>query len=142
MGRSRGGLTTKIHLATNAFGKAKRIILSAGHHSDYRYALALTEGLSPRILIADKGYDGDDLIKQWKQKGTEQIIIPSRSNRKRIRALDKELYKTRNIIERYFNKLKNYRRVATRYDKSAQNFLSFVLIAATLINTKITVNTT
>jgi transposase len=80
-------------------------------------------------LIADKGYDSDAIREVLHRAGIEPVI-PSRRNRKLPAAFDRETYKQRNRIERMFNKLKNWRRVATRYDKSASSFLAFITIAA------------
>lgn len=80
-------------------------------------------------MLADKGYDGDDIIEKVMVKGAE-VVIPPRSMRKTPRAYDVYLYKERNQIERMYNKLKHFRRVATRYDKLASSYLSFVLVAA------------
>jgi transposase len=80
-------------------------------------------------LLGDKGYDSDDIIAAIEDMGIE-AVIPSKSNRKVPREIDRETYKLRNLIERMFNKLKNWRRVATRYDKTAASFLAFITIAS------------
>lgn len=80
-------------------------------------------------LLGDKGYDSDDIIAAIEELNIE-AVIPSKSNRKEQRQIDRETYKLRNLIERMFNKLKNWRRVATRYDKTAESFLAFVTIAS------------
>lgn len=82
-----------------------------------------------RALIGDKGYDSDAIRGELRAAGIEPVI-PSRRNRRQPAAFDRETYKERNRIERMFNRLKNWRRVATRYDKSAASFLAFVSIAA------------
>ena len=83
----------------------------------------------PEVLIADKGYDADHLVELLDGAGIE-VVIPSRVNRKVQRQIDRERYKNRNRVERFFNRLKNARRVATRYEKTARNFISVVMIAA------------
>jgi len=83
-------------------------------------------------MIADKGYDADHLIERVTQTGADAVIPPKR-NRKLQRSYDIDLYKERNIIERFFNKLKQFRRVATRYDKLLVNFMGFVKLAAIAI---------
>ena len=93
-------------------------------------AQALVEGLEPGAVIADKGYDADPLHDTILNVGAEPVI-PPRRHRRRPHSYDKALYKERNLIERFFNKLKHFRRVATRYDKTARNFLAAVLLAAT-----------
>ena len=80
-------------------------------------------------LLGDKGYDSDEVIAAIEEMDIE-AVIPSKSNRKEQRQINRETYKLRNLIERMFNKLKNWRRVATRYDKTAASFLAFVTIAS------------
>ncbi len=79
-------------------------------------------------VLADKGYDADYIVEAAEAMGAE-VVIPPRSMRKKPRTIDKDLYKERNLIERLFNKLKHFRRVATRYDKTASAYLAFVLLA-------------
>ena len=140
LGRSRGGLTTKIHLTTDGVGKAVRVIIGPGHESDFKQASALLKGLKADAVLADKGYDADWLLDELKEAGIEQVVIPSRAKRRVQRQINKELYKERNTIERYFNRLKNWPRVATRFDKMAANFYSIVCLAAIIINHKLSVN--
>ncbi len=83
-------------------------------------------------MLADKGYDADHLCDRISEAGT-QVVIPSKRNRKVQRSYDTELYKERNRIERFFNKLKHFRRFATRYDKLLANFMGFVKLAAIII---------
>ena len=94
-----------------------------------RQAAALIEGFEAEATIADKSYDSDDLHSEIAETGSA-VVIPPRRNRKLPRPYDKDLYKERNRIERFFAKLKQFRRVATRYDKLLQNFMGFVAIAA------------
>jgi transposase len=92
----------------------------------------LVEGVEMTALLADKGYDADYVVEAAKAVGAE-AVIPSKSNRKIIREYDEDLYKERNNIERLFNKMKHYRRIATRYDKTAISFMAFLHLAATLL---------
>ena len=92
--------------------------------------------------MADKGYDAAWFEGELKANGVRQVVIPSRARSKKPRTIDKELYKQRNKVERYFNKLKNWRKVATRYEKTARNFIAITQFAATIINFKLTLNTT
>jgi putative transposase len=92
----------------------------------------LVEGFQAGATLADKGYDANHLLDSITQTGA-RIVIPPKRNRKIQRAYDVELYKERNIIERFFNKLKQFRRVATRYDKLLANFMGFVKLAAIAI---------
>ena len=128
LGRSCGGFSTKIHAACDALGNPIRFILTGGEASDYTQAIPLLDGVKAKAIFADKGYDADYIVAEIvKMEG--EVVIPSKSNRKKPRDLDKDLYKERNLIERMFNKIKHFRRVATRYDKTAAAYLAFVTIA-------------
>jgi len=108
-----------------------RIVLSPGQSSDKTLAPMLIEGLKPdRDLIADRGYDARAIINLVASRGG-RAHIPTCRDRKVQRSVDHAIYRQRNLIERFFNKLKHFRRVATRYDKTARNFLAAVLLAAT-----------
>jgi len=128
-------------LAVTAKGRAVKILVSGGHRADVGYAEPLLENLRPKLVVADRGYDFDVVINSIEHLGAK-AVIPSKSNRKVQRCTNWKIYKNRNIIERYINKLKQFRRVATRYDKTDTSFLSFVWVAASFINYKTTVNTT
>ncbi len=95
-------------------------------------AHGLIEGLAPGAVIADRGYDADHLHDAILDAGAE-LVIPPRHHRRRPHRYDTVLYKERNRIERFFNRLKQFRRVATRYDKLLANFRGFVMIAAIAI---------
>jgi putative transposase len=125
-------LSTKIHAATEALGLPVRLIASPGQRNDIALAHKLVEGIEADALLADKGYDADHLCDKIAETRT-QVVIPPKRNRKVQRAYDAELYKERNSIERFFNKLKHFRRVATRYDKLLANFMGFVKLAAIAI---------
>ena len=86
--------------------------------------------------LADKGYDADWLIDELRDAGVEDIVIPPKENRKVKRDYNRELYKVRNVVERAINKLKHYRRIATRYEKTARNYYSLICLAAAIINSK------
>jgi len=128
LGRSRGGLSTKIHAACDSHGNPLRFILTAGSCADYDSALALLEGLPAEAVIADKGYDANYIVEAAQRKGAE-VVIPPRRHRLAPREYDRHLYKERNVIERMFNQLKSFRRIGTRYDKTALSFLSFIHLA-------------
>ncbi|QNQ61279.1 IS5 family transposase [Brucella sp. 6810] len=132
LGRSRGGLSTKIHAATEALGLPIRLIASPGQRNDIAFAHELVDGIKADAVLADKGYDADHLCDKIAETGT-QVVIPAKRNRKAPRSYDTQLYKERNKIERFFNKLKQFRRVATRYDKLLANFMGFVKLAAIAI---------
>ena len=129
IGRSRGGLTTKIHALVDGLGNPLHVHLSAGNIHDVCEASTLIEQAQGTNFIADKAYDADHVIEQVQAKGMTSVI-PSKRNRKTPRDIDPHLYKERHLVENFFCKIKRYRRVATRYDKTAANFLGFVLFAA------------
>ena len=108
-----------------------RIVLSQGQSSDKTIAPIRIERLKPgRDLVADRGYDARAIIELVESNGG-RAHIPTCRDRKVQRSVDHALYRQRNLIERFFNKLKHFRRIATRYDKTARNFLAAVLLAAT-----------
>jgi putative transposase len=109
-----------------------RLIGSPGQRNDIAFAHDLIDGIHADAAIADKGYDADHLVNSIAESGAE-IVIPPKRNRKVQRDYDRDLYKERNRIERFFNKLKQFRRVATRYDKLLANFMGFVKLAAIAI---------
>jgi transposase len=92
----------------------------------------LISGLQAQNVIADKGYDSNVFVQTITDTGA-QAVIPPRSNRKELRSYDQELYKERNLVERFFQKLKHYRRVATRYERLAKNFSSMLALVSTVI---------
>ena len=127
-----GGWTTKIHAAVDALGNPLRLILSVGQQADIKQAEALLTDYEADAVIADRGYDADSLL-NWLADAQIEAVIPAKKNRLVERSIDENLYKDRNKVERYFNKLKQYRRVATRYEKTALSFVSFVYLASALI---------
>ena len=132
LGRSRGGFSTKIHLATDALGNALRFILTGGERNDITQAEALVKDLCAEYVIADKGYDSEAFVLYLKGRDSE-VVIPSRTNHKVRREIDARLYKERHLIENQIGKLKHFRRVFSRFDKLAKNYLSFIYFARTLI---------
>ena len=132
LGRSRGGLSSKLHIAVDALGNPLRFFLTAGQDADIGQAMPLLIGYNPAAVVADKAYDSNDLV-DYIVSIEAQVVIPPRRNRKEKREIDTNLYKDRNKIERFINKLKQCRRIATRYEKKAINFLAFVYFAATRI---------
>ena len=129
MGRSRGGFGTKIHGGVSGLGLPVKFVLTAGQAADVSQAEALIEGVPCEVVIGDKGYDCRAVVAKVEAQGAE-AVIPSRKTCKEQRAYDKEWYKDRNLAERFWFKIKQYRRVATRYEKTARNFLGFVLVAS------------
>jgi transposase len=130
IGRSRGGRTTKIHALTDAECRPVAFLLTGGQVADCTAGAVLIEEM-PRsaILHGDKGYDSDAIRRQVERKGA-MPNIPPKANRRWKNCFSPVLYRNRNAIERMFCRLKDFRRVATRYDRLATNFLAAVCIAA------------
>ncbi|WP_144440009.1 IS5 family transposase [Methylobacterium sp. AMS5] len=132
IGRSRGGRTTKIHALTDRFCRPLAFLLTGGQVADCKAgALLLERSPRCRILLADKGYDSDAIRRQIEATGAAPNI-PPKSNRRWKPCFSPVLYKGRNAIERMFGRIKDFRRVATRYDRLATNYLAAVSIAATV----------
>ncbi len=130
MGRSRGGLTTKIHAVVDADGLPIALKLTPGQAHDGRSAEGMLESLGEGdILLADRGYDSDALRQQMAARGAWANIKPM-PNRKNVPAFSAFLYRYRNLVERFFNRIKHFRAVATRYDKRDDNFLASVQLAS------------
>jgi transposase len=130
MGRSRGGLTTKIHALVDAEGRPVELDLSAGQAHDSTQAEDLLDLLGEgAILLADKAYDTNALRDLADKRGA-WANIPARNNRKDDFIFSKWLYRQRNLVERFFNKLKHFRGIATRYDKNPHNFLAAIKLAS------------
>ena len=108
------------------------MILTPGQAADMTHAKTLTEGLPIEVIIADKGYDSRAVVEEIEARGAE-AVIPSLKNRAQQREYDRERYKDRNLAERFWFKVKQYRRVATRYEKTARNFLAFIHVASIMI---------
>jgi transposase len=132
LGRSRGGFGTKIHVACDGLGKPVTILLTPGQNHDSPQGPALIENSNAQKIIADKAYDNDALIAAIESKDAE-AVIPPRKNRVEPRSYAKEEYKKRNVVERFINVIKQCRRVATRYEKTARNFLGFIQYASVLV---------
>jgi transposase len=125
-------LTTKIHTLTDAQGRPLRFILSGGQAHDSTTAAELLAGRSTTGVIADKAYDNNTLRDLIDEAGAK-AVIPSLSSRKLIIPHDRLAYRLRNRIERFFNKLKHYRHIATRYDRRAVHFLAALHLASAMI---------
>ena len=125
-------MTTKIHALVDALGNPVRVDLTPGQWADSPQALSMLSGLHPLAVIADKAYDTDNILQSLINQDI-QAVIPPKTNRIDQREYDENLYKDRNKVERFFNLLKGYRRIATRYDKTATSFLGFIHLASALI---------
>ena len=123
IGRSRGGLSTKIHAVTDALGNPTGFHLTPGQAHDLEGADALLPSSKAQTVIADKGYDAKDRVVEPLLEADKAVVIPSRSTNRQQRDYDRALYKARHAIENFFAKLKQYRAIATRYDKTACKFL-------------------
>ena len=131
LGRSRGGFPTKIHLACDALGNALRSLLTGGERDDITQAEALVKDFVAGHVIADKGYDSEAFVLHL--AGGAGAVIPSRATNRVQREIDTHLYKERHLIENQIGELKQFRRVFSRFDKLARNYLSFIYFASTLI---------
>jgi len=130
LGRSRGGLTTKIHVVVDAQGLPIRLGLTAGQIHDGQIVDTPLDHLDPRtIVLADKAYDADRIRELIHNQGATPNI-PPKKNRRWKPCFSKRLYRERNLIERFFSKLMQFRRVAPCYDKLAANFLAMVQLAS------------
>ena len=126
MGRSRGGLTTKIHAVVDAEGRPIKLALSPSQDHGCAKALSLLDDLEKgSTLLADRAYD-TDAIRTFADKRGAWANIPPKSNRKDSFAFSQWVYRQRNQVERFFNKLKQFRGIATRYDRKAENFLAAI----------------
>jgi len=143
LGRSRGGFGTKIHLRTDATGHPLTFTITGGEAHDAPQLLRLVDigkirrvgrgrpRLRPSHLAGDKGYDSDQLRVALRQRGIVPRI-PARRNRRRVVKLDAERYRGRNVIERCFSRLKQWRRLATRYEKLAVNYVAVLLVVSSM----------
>jgi transposase len=130
MGRSRGGLTTKIHALVDANGLPIDLKLTEGQAHDGKSAEGMLEDIGEgQILLADRAYDSDALHRKLDGKGAWANVKPM-PGRKNIPNFSAFIYRRRNLVERFFNKLKHFRAVATRYDKHPENYLASVKLAS------------
>jgi transposase len=132
MGRTKGGLNTKIHALVDNRGGPRSLVLSAGQLGDVTVAPVLLRGLAGGCVIADKAYDSNPFRALLAERA-HRACIPSQPRRRREIAYAKATYRKRHRVENFFQKLKRYRRVATRYDKLAETYFGFVLLAALIV---------
>jgi len=133
IGRSKGGLSTKIHAMVDALGNPLAFFLTAGQAHDLQGADVLLPQMQADTLLADKAFDADEHVIEPLLAAGKKFVIPPKSNRKVQRLYDKEWYKARHLMENFYCKLKQYRAIATRYDKTARNFLAGIHLAAAVI---------
>jgi len=133
IGRSRGGRNTKIHALADAKGRLLSILLTGGEAHDCPPAQRLIRRVKAATrLLGDKAYDSAELRHWLKQRGTKPVV-PNRSNRQQPFSFDKRAYKQRHRIENAFGRLKDFRRIFTRYDRLARNFLASACLAAAIV---------
>ena len=126
-------MSTKIHATVDALGNPVGFHLTGGQEHDLAGADALLPDLEVGTLIADKAFDADERVRALLAEAGKAAVIPPRKIRKTARAFDTDLYQARHLIETFFAKLKQFRAIATRYDKTARCFLAGIHLAATLI---------
>ena len=126
-------MSTKIHALVDALGNPTGFCLTGGEAHDLVGADELLPDMEADTLIADKAFDADERVIEPLAAVGKKVVIPSKANRKKPRKLDRHLYAARHLIENFFAKLKQYRAIATRYDKTARNFLAAVYLAASII---------
>ncbi len=133
IGRTKGGRNTKLHAICDSKGRPLVLLLTPGNVHDCKEAKACIEALPPSAeLVADKGYDSQELREWLEERGTK-AVIPPRKNRKVQFQYDKAAYKQRNVIERMFCRLKDWRRIHTRFDRNIKNFMAAIALAAAVI---------
>ena len=126
-------MSTKIHALVDGLGNPIGFHLTPANACDLAGADVLLEKLKAKALLGDKAYDADKRMLHVLKEKQIEAVIPPRRHRKKPREYDRELYKARHLIENFFEKLKQYRGIATRYDKRARNFLGAIHLAATVI---------
>lgn len=135
LGRCVGGFSSKINALVDALGNPLKFILSPGQQHDSKAGSALIKGLRRSNVLADKAYDDDNFIQEIEENEC-YAVIPPRKNRTIQREYDKHLYKERHLIECFFNKIKHFRRVFSRFDKTAIAYMGFLCIVAVDIWTR------
>lgn len=132
LGRSKGGFTTKIHALVDGLGNPIKFIVTGGHRNDITQAAELLKEQYDTVVLADKGYDSHALVELLESQNCS-AVIPSKRNAKNPRNIDHELYKERFLVEAFFSKLKHFRRVFARFDKTTSAFAGFLHLAGALI---------
>ena len=125
-------MSTKIHIVVDALGNVLRLLYTAGQMHESTQAEALIAGLSAENVIGDKAFDSDRFRAHLAARNMT-AVIPSNASRARALPYDCHLYKERHLVELFINKIKHFRRIATRYDKTARNFLAAIHLAAAII---------
>lgn len=131
MGRTKGGLNSKLHAVVDGLGRALALVLTAGQVHELRVVPALLQNLRSVIIIVDKAYDSDALGRLLVQQGC-QICVPAKANRRHPLPFHRGYYRKRHRVENFFQRAKAFRRFATRYDKTASSFFATACFAAVL----------
>ena len=126
-------MTTKIHATVDALGNPTGFHLTPGQAHDLEGADVLLKDTQVEMVIADKAYDAHDRVIEPLLQAGKTMVIPSKASRNHQRSYDRHLYKARHLIENFFARLKQYRAIATRYDKTARNFLGAIHLAAAVV---------
>lgn len=132
LGKSCGGFSSKIHAKVDSFGMPLDFIITAGQEHEIKSAVILLGNDNSNYLLADRGYDCDTFRKTLKSRGIEPVI-PGKRNRLNHIYYDRHIYKERNFVERFFNRIKHFRRIANRYDKTAIMFAGSLILTGILI---------
>ena len=135
-GPHKRGLNPKLHLAVDSHGMPVRLLLTQGTTAGYPQAIPLIDGIAAEHLLADRGYDSNEIVAAATAKGINPVI-PPRSNRKEPRAYDQELYKLRHLVENAFRQLKEWRAVATRYAKESAAYLAVCQIRTLILQRRV-----
>ena len=132
LGRSKGGFSCKVHALCDALGLPVKFTLTGGQEAECKQAIPLLGNVNPLAVLADKGYDTNEL-RAWLKENGIKTVIPPKSNRIEGIACDFSLYRERHVVECMFGKLKHYRRIATRYEKKAINYMGMLSFASVLL---------
>ncbi|AFL50007.1 putative transposase [Sinorhizobium fredii USDA 257] len=135
IGRSKGGMTTKILALTDALGNLVRFVLLPGHRFDTVGVPPLIDGVAFGALIADKAFDSNTIIADLDERGAK-VVISQHPRRAKPLQFDAEMYRWRHVIENFFCKLKEFKRIAMRADKTDQSFNAIIHLAAAVINSR------
>lgn len=129
---SRGGPSTKIHALVDALGNPVKIALSPGQTHEMKLAYELLGDVADAYVVADRAYDAKPLVELLRHNRCT-VVIPSNPTRAGLRGYDRHLYRERCLVEHFFQRIKRFRRIATRFEKLARNFLAFLHVAAVLV---------
>ena len=130
IGRSRGGLSTKIHMVADAHGNPYHVVISEGQRHDAVFAQSLVDATPAEHFVGDKGYDSNLLRQHIRERGSIPVIPNKATTKTPNPDMDDEIYKWRHLVENLFARLKHFRAIATRYDKLARNYLGTIKLGS------------